>query len=344
MHNSNPANKYLYNGKELQDNTGYYDYGFRQLDPALGRWFVQDALAEKYKSVSAYAYVKNNPINAVDIAGLAYMPTPVIVQGNASYAGTSDLLGFLGVGTSLGTSGPTGEDYDEFISMGGGGDGSSFSEWYSLTGEDILRDVQWSLTGSMARAWFKKFFWKPSINVGDPTVVRVSEEASPTIPPGKGDYLKQLAHYLYTTSMFFYPYRNPFKGAVAISGDIGGVLVGGEYDVGGAFILVGKNAGEFVAFDEKAGGVAYELSAVLELARIDYTGKPEDFTADMLFGDRKKYWISGGEGFNVGVAYSKSDIVGRGSDYVYSTSVSIGFGFAYFLISGGYNTGTISPF
>ncbi len=67
--------------------------------------------------------------------------------------------------------------------MGGGGDGSSFSECYSLTGEDILRDVQWSLTGSMARAWFKKFFGKSSIDVGDPTFVGMSEEASPTIPP-----------------------------------------------------------------------------------------------------------------------------------------------------------------
>ncbi len=65
--------------------------------------------------------VKNNPINAVDIAGLAYMLTP-IVQGNASYAGTSNLLGFLGARTSLGTSDPTGEDYDAFISMGDGGD------------------------------------------------------------------------------------------------------------------------------------------------------------------------------------------------------------------------------
>ncbi len=85
-------NKYLYNGKELQDNTGYYDYGFRQLDPALGPWFVQDALAEKYKSVSAYAYVKNNPINAVDIAGLVYMSTPIMASIGTKYAGTTDLL------------------------------------------------------------------------------------------------------------------------------------------------------------------------------------------------------------------------------------------------------------
>ncbi len=71
------------------------------------------------------------------------MPTPVIVQENASYAGTSDLLGFLGVGTSLGTSGPTGEDYDAFMSMGGGGDGSSFSEWYSEGGRAGMTLDDW---------------------------------------------------------------------------------------------------------------------------------------------------------------------------------------------------------
>jgi RHS repeat-associated protein len=42
-----PANLYLYNGKELQDQTGYYDYGFRQQDPQLGRWHLQYPLRKK---------------------------------------------------------------------------------------------------------------------------------------------------------------------------------------------------------------------------------------------------------------------------------------------------------
>ena len=66
----NLINKYLYNSKELQDQTNYYDYGFRQMDPQLGRWHVVDALAEKYLSSSPYAYVENDPINHRDFMGL----------------------------------------------------------------------------------------------------------------------------------------------------------------------------------------------------------------------------------------------------------------------------------
>ena len=70
----NLINKYLYNSKELQDQTNYLDYGFRQMDPQLGRWHVVDALSEKYYSVSGYAYVGNDPINHIDLLGLETYP------------------------------------------------------------------------------------------------------------------------------------------------------------------------------------------------------------------------------------------------------------------------------
>ena len=68
-------NKYLYNGKELQDDDlggvklDWYDYGARFYDPALGRFMVQDALAEKYLDYSPYVYVGNNPIMRIDPNG-----------------------------------------------------------------------------------------------------------------------------------------------------------------------------------------------------------------------------------------------------------------------------------
>ena len=67
---SSGNNKYLYNGKEKQEQTGMYDYGFRQMDPALGRWFCVDAMAESYVSMSPYVYGLDNPINYIDIDGL----------------------------------------------------------------------------------------------------------------------------------------------------------------------------------------------------------------------------------------------------------------------------------
>jgi RHS repeat-associated protein len=62
---------YKYNGKELDRMHGLdlFDYGARHYDAALGRWFVVDPLAEKYYSISQYAYVGNNPVNAVDLRG-----------------------------------------------------------------------------------------------------------------------------------------------------------------------------------------------------------------------------------------------------------------------------------
>jgi RHS repeat-associated protein len=80
------AQKWKYNGKELQDELGLdmYDYGARNYDPALGRWFGIDELAENYSSSSPYAFVGNNPMTNLEIDGRFWIRT-VDENGNITY-------------------------------------------------------------------------------------------------------------------------------------------------------------------------------------------------------------------------------------------------------------------
>ena len=65
------SNRYRFNGKEEQvtGNIGLIDYGARFYDPDLSRWTTPDPLAEKYYSISPYAFCNNNPVNFVDPDG-----------------------------------------------------------------------------------------------------------------------------------------------------------------------------------------------------------------------------------------------------------------------------------
>ena len=66
------VDKYLYNGKELQEDLGlqWYDYGFRFYDAAIGRFFSIDPLSESNIIQSPFVYAANNPVNLIDFLGL----------------------------------------------------------------------------------------------------------------------------------------------------------------------------------------------------------------------------------------------------------------------------------
>ena len=72
------TNRFRYNSKEEQsslypasfrDAVSYIDYGARQYDPVLGRWFAQDPLAEQAYDFSPYVFCSDNPVNNYDPNG-----------------------------------------------------------------------------------------------------------------------------------------------------------------------------------------------------------------------------------------------------------------------------------
>ncbi|PSK80959.1 RHS repeat-associated protein [Prolixibacter denitrificans] len=60
---------YLFNGKELDQETGLYYYGARYYDPRISMWYGVDPMADKYPGVSPFDYCLNNPILLIDPNG-----------------------------------------------------------------------------------------------------------------------------------------------------------------------------------------------------------------------------------------------------------------------------------
>ncbi len=69
-------NRYLFNGKELQNNLlggvnlDLYNYSSRYYDPQIGRFTAADLLAENTEEISPYHYGLNNLVTNIDPTGM----------------------------------------------------------------------------------------------------------------------------------------------------------------------------------------------------------------------------------------------------------------------------------
>lgn len=82
------SNPYQYNRKEQLDEDGglgWYDYGFRNYDPQIGRFPQLDPLTYEYPMLTPYQYASNDPITNIDVDGLEGCPS------------TAGMVGFGGV-------------------------------------------------------------------------------------------------------------------------------------------------------------------------------------------------------------------------------------------------------
>ncbi len=80
--------KYLYNGKELQDELGlnWDSFKYRNYDYAIGRFMSVDPLAEDRNWVSPYNFVQNNPLTRIDLDGALDNP---VFGSDGTYRGNT---------------------------------------------------------------------------------------------------------------------------------------------------------------------------------------------------------------------------------------------------------------
>ena len=77
---------YLFNAKELDEETGMYYYGARYYEPRLSLWMSTDRFAEKYPNSTPYAYCLGNPLKFTDING----DTLDVINSRGTYLFTLD--------------------------------------------------------------------------------------------------------------------------------------------------------------------------------------------------------------------------------------------------------------
>jgi RHS repeat-associated protein len=122
---------YKYGGKEWNTTTLTYDFEARQFAPAFHRFTTMDPLAEKYYSISPYAYCADNPINNIEIKGripFASNLLGAVIGAGSEY--TSQVIANIIV---------TGFSKDAFINVDLADVGIAAVEGFITSGTSVLR-------------------------------------------------------------------------------------------------------------------------------------------------------------------------------------------------------------
>jgi RHS repeat-associated protein len=80
-HSNTDRTPYLFNGKELDEETGLYYYGARYYDPRTSIWQSVDPAADQMPGLSPYNYTLNNPIILTDPDGKIPWPISSLWKG-----------------------------------------------------------------------------------------------------------------------------------------------------------------------------------------------------------------------------------------------------------------------
>jgi RHS repeat-associated protein len=85
-----------FGGGFYDKDTGLFRFGYRDYNPATGRWTAKDPILFEGGNTDLYGYCLNDPINAVDPIGL--WSSQQFLNDTAAYAGIAATVSFLSPG------------------------------------------------------------------------------------------------------------------------------------------------------------------------------------------------------------------------------------------------------